>query len=158
MEERRCGIWSTTPGEAIPPKDPATLRTREAVGLSSADQEALQSLRVFERTLENRDLLCRQGDTATHCTILLTGFLARHKIIGEREQIICFHAPGDFADLQTLQLPVLDHDVVSIGTSRVGQVSHVQLQAILDASPKLAHIFWRETSRRQRFSVSGSAT
>src|ERR1700747_1734948 len=120
-------------------------RTREAVGLSSADQEALQSLRVLERTLENRDLLCREGDTATHCTILLSGFLARHKIIGEREQILCFHVPGDFPDLQTLQLPVLDHNIVSIGPSRVGQISHAQLQAILVASPKLAHAFWRET-------------
>jgi CRP-like cAMP-binding protein len=120
-------------------------RTREAVGLSSADQEALQSIRVFERTIESRGLLCREGDTATHCTILLSGFLARHKIIGEREQIICFHVPGDFPDLQTLQLPVLDHNIVSIGTSRVGQVPHAQLQAILDASPELAHIFWRET-------------
>jgi CRP-like cAMP-binding protein len=120
-------------------------RIREAVGLSPSDHEALRSLRVTERTLGNRELICREGDIATHCAIVLSGFVARYKIIRDREQILCFHVPGDFSDLQTLQLPVLDHSIVSIGPSRVGQVSHAQLQAILDASPKLAHTFWRET-------------
>jgi CRP-like cAMP-binding protein len=96
-------------------------RIREAIGLSPSDHEALRSLRVSERVLGNRELICREGDIATHCTIVLSGFVARYKIIRDREQILCFHVPGDFPDLQTLQLPVLDH------------------------SPKLAHAFWRET-------------
>jgi CRP-like cAMP-binding protein len=122
-------------------------RIREAIGLSPSDHEALRSLRVSERVLGNRELICCEGDVATHCTIVLSGFVARYKVIGDREQILCFHVPGDFPDLQTLQLRVLDHNIVSIGPSRVGQVSHAQLQAILDASPKLAHAFWRETLR-----------
>jgi CRP-like cAMP-binding protein len=120
-------------------------RIREAIGLSPSDHEALRSLKVSERVLSNRELICREGDIATHCTIVLSGFVARYKIVRDREQILCFHVPGDFPDLQTLQLPVLDHNIVSIGPTRVGQVSHTQLQAILDASPKLAHAFWRET-------------
>ncbi|OSJ35676.1 hypothetical protein BSZ19_07490 [Bradyrhizobium japonicum] len=120
-------------------------RIREAIGLSPSDHEALRSLRVNERVLSNRELICREGDVATHCTIVLSGFVARYKVIGDREQILCFHVSGDFPDLQTLQLRVLDHNIVSIGPSRVGQVSHTQLQTILDASPKLAHAFWRET-------------
>ena len=127
---------------------PTTLfakRIREAVGLSPSDHEALRSLNVIERELENRELLCREGDIATQCTILLSGFLARYKIIGDREQIISVHVPGDFPDLQTLQLHVFDHNIVSIGPSRIGQVSHAQLQGILDVSPSLAHAFWRES-------------
>jgi CRP-like cAMP-binding protein len=127
---------------------PTTLfarRIREAVGLSPSDHEALRSLRVAERKLENRELLCLEGNIATQCTLLLSGFLARFKIIGDREQIISVHVPGDFVDLQTLQLSTFDHSIVSIGPSLVGQVSHAQLQGILDAWPGLAHVFWRET-------------
>lgn len=127
---------------------PTTLfarRIRDAVGLSADDHDALRSLRVSERNLENRELLCREGDIATHCTILLSGFLARYKSIGDREQIVSISVPGDFPDLQTIQLPLIDHNIVSIGPSRVGQVAHAELHGILDASPSLVRVFWRES-------------
>jgi len=120
-------------------------RTRQAVGLSLKDHEALRSLRVVERTLENRELLCCQDDVATQCTIVLSGFLARCRIVGDREQILSVHVPGDFPDLQTLHLPTLDHDIKSIGPSRVGLISHTEIGRILDASPSLTRLFWRET-------------
>jgi len=127
---------------------PATLfakRIREAVGLSPADHDALRSLRVLERDLGSREHLVREGDIATQSTILLSGFLVRYRMVNDREQILSLHVPGDFPDLQTIQLPKLDHNVMSIGPSRVGQIAHAQLQGILDASPSLAHVFWRET-------------
>ena len=123
---------------------PATFfarRIREAVGLSPADHEALRSLRVSERQLENRELLFRDGDTVRHCSILLDGFLARSKVMLEREQILSLHVPGDFPDLQTIHLPVIDHNVVSIGPSRVGQIAHTDLQRVLDGSRTLTRIF-----------------
>jgi CRP-like cAMP-binding protein len=120
-------------------------RVREAIGLSPGDHDALRSLRVIERQLENRELLGREGDTATHCTILVDGFLARSKPMLDREQILSFHVPGDFADLQTIHLRTLDHNIVSIGTSRVGQIAHSHLQRVLDSSPSLTRVFWRET-------------
>jgi CRP-like cAMP-binding protein len=142
-------VFGNAGGAGVPRLDmPANLfakRIKEAVGLSPSDHEALRSLRVTERTLGNRELLCREGDVATQCTIILSGFLTRYKIVGDREQILSIHLPGDFPDLQTLQLSVLDHSIISIGPLRVGQVSHSQLQGILDASPKLARVFWRET-------------
>jgi CRP-like cAMP-binding protein len=127
---------------------PTTLfarRVREAVGLSAGDRVALSSLRIVERELENGQHLYREGDVATNCTVLMSGFLGRYKIVGDREQIISIHVSGDFPDLQTLQLPKLDHSIVSKGPSRVGQVDHVALQNLLDTCPKLAHVFWRES-------------
>jgi CRP-like cAMP-binding protein len=127
---------------------PASLfarRIREAVGLSLSDHDALRSLHVVERTLRNREQLHREGEIATHCTILIDGFLARYRIVGEREQILSFHVPGDFPDLQSLQLATLDYNTVSIGPARIGLVSHTELQGVLDASASLARVFWRET-------------
>lgn len=120
-------------------------RIQGAIGLSLGDFEALKSLHVVERSVGHRELICREGDVATQCTLVLDGFIVKYKIIGDREQILSFHVSGDFPDLQTLQLPVHDHNVASIGPSRIGQIALVELQAILDQFPKLAHAFWRET-------------
>lgn len=126
-------------------RQPFAGRIREAVGLSTADHLALHSLHVVERQLENRELLVGEGDTAAHCTIVLDGFLARSKAMIDREQILSFHISGDFPDLQTIHLRTLDHDVVSIGPSRVGQIAHAELQRVLAESPSLTRVFWRET-------------
>ena len=120
-------------------------RVHDAVGISLNDRELLKALRVTERTLDNREPLCREGDTATQCAIVHAGFLASYKSASDREQILAFHVPGDFLDLQTLYLPASDRSIVSIGPSRVGLISHSDLKRLLAASPQLAAIFWRET-------------
>jgi CRP-like cAMP-binding protein len=120
-------------------------RVHDAVGLSPNDRELLKALRVTERTLEHREPLTREGDAATQCAIVHAGFLASYKIVSDREQILAFYVPGDFPDLQALYLPVSDHAIISIGTSRVGLISHSEMKDLLAASPKLASVFWRET-------------
>jgi CRP-like cAMP-binding protein len=120
-------------------------RIHDAVGLLPTDRELLRALRMSERALEKREPLRQTGDTATRCAIVHAGFLASYKSTLERDQILAFHIPGDFLDLQTLHLPVLEHSIISIGSSRVGLISHSDLKDLLAASPNLAGIFWRET-------------
>jgi CRP-like cAMP-binding protein len=110
-----------------------------------ATENCLQGLRVTERALDHREPLLQEGDTASQCAIVHAGFLASYKITSDREQIVAFHVPGDFPDLQTLYMPVSGQNVVSIGTSRVGLISHSDLKSVIAASQKLAGVFWRET-------------
>jgi CRP-like cAMP-binding protein len=100
---------------------------------------------VTERTLNHGEPLLREGDTASQCAIGRAGFLASYKITSDREQIVAFHVPGDFPDLQTLYMPVSSQNVVSIGSSRVGLISHSDLKSLIATSQKLASVFWRET-------------
>ncbi|MET4218688.1 CRP-like cAMP-binding protein [Bradyrhizobium sp. LB14.3] len=120
-------------------------RVNDAVGLSRSDRDRLRSLRVTERTLDHREPLSREGEIATQCAIVHDGFLASYKIASDREQIIAFHVPGDFPDLQAVYAPVLDRGIISIGPARVGLISHSELKRVISASPNLAGIFWRET-------------
>src|ERR1700761_4401445 len=112
-------------------------RVHDAVGLSARDRELLGALRVTERALENREPLYLAGDVATQCAVVYAGFLASHKIVSDREQMLALHVPGDFPDLQSLHMPVSDHNIVSIGPSRVGLITHSDLQGMLAVSPKL---------------------
>jgi CRP-like cAMP-binding protein len=127
---------------------PASLfikRIQHVVSLSSEDYAALQSIRVVERSLGHREPLWREGDRPIQCAVILSGFLCRHKVANDRDQILAFSVPGDFPDLQTLHLGSLDHNVLSIGVSRVGLISHEQLRNIMAGSQSLTYLFWRET-------------
>ena len=115
------------------------------VFLSPDDQYALAGIPFLERSLKDGERLACRDEIARQCTILLKGFLLRRKLVSTRNQIIAMHVPGDLPDLQTLHLPVLDHDIVSAGPSTVAVVSHDALNRVLDNSPRLTHLLWRET-------------
>jgi CRP-like cAMP-binding protein len=120
-------------------------RLQSGAGISDQDRAALAALPHTIRTLSDRDCLLKEGDAADRCVILISGFLYRRKIIGDRSQILSLHVPGDIPDLMTLYLPVMDHDLCSVGPSTVALVSHSALRTLLDGSPPLVHALWRET-------------
>ena len=120
-------------------------RVNESSGLSPSDRDLLKRLAVTERSMENREALCREGEISMQCSLVLSGLLASYKIVSDREQILAFHVPGDLPDLQTLYAPTYDRFIVSIGNSRVGLIPHSDLRSMIEVSPSLAGVFWRET-------------
>jgi CRP-like cAMP-binding protein len=114
-------------------------RLLAVVGVSGEDQAKLASMPHAIQTLSDGEYVLRQGDAPIRCAVVMTGFLARQKIVSERNQISSFYVPGDMPDLHTLHLPVIDHDVCSVGPSTLAFVAHAHL------SPGLTNAFWRET-------------
>jgi hypothetical protein len=97
------------------------------------------------KTLAPGEYIWHHGDNTARYTIVMSGFLAREKVIAARNQILSICVPGDISGLHTLHLPVLEHDLSSIGTSTVAFVSHSFLADMLMKSPALMRTFWRET-------------
>lgn len=120
-------------------------RLQATVGLSDEERRSLEGMPRTIKSLADGEYFSREGDVASHCVILVSGFLYRHRIVEARDIILSFHVPGDMPDLNTLHLPEMDHDLVSIGQSTVALVPHRFLSQMLDATPKLTHAFWRET-------------
>jgi len=88
----------------------------------------------------------RQGDRPTRCTLVLGGFLYTHKMVGgARRQITSFVIPGDLVDLQALYLNTIDYNLSALGSAVVAFLPHAALKEVLDRSPQLAQVFWRET-------------
>jgi len=98
------------------PVQPFIKRIEKAIGLSLNDRETLLRLRVSSAPSAIANLSFAMAEVASQCTVVLQGFLAlsRYKVVGDREQILSIHVPGDFPDLQTLYLPRIDHDLISI--------------------------------------------
>jgi len=77
--------------------------------------------------------------------LLVDGFAIRQKVVADKNQILAFYVPGDLPDLHTLQLPVMDYELVSAGRTTVALISHADIRAVLEYSRALMHAFWRET-------------
>ena len=56
------------------------------------------------KRLNDGEYVLRQGDAPARCAVVMTGFLARQKVVSERNQISSFYVPGDMPDLHTLHL------------------------------------------------------
>ena len=69
----------------------------------------------------------------------------RQKVVAGKNQILTFYVPGDAPDLDTLQLPVMDHDLTSVGPTTVAYISHADIRTMLEHSRGLTNAFWRET-------------
>jgi CRP-like cAMP-binding protein len=51
----------------------------------------------------------------------------------------------DIPDLHSLHLSPMDHNISTLGPAVVGFIPHAPFLEILGRSPRLAHVFWRET-------------
>lgn len=117
-----------------------------AVGrLSEQDQQALRSIRYTIRNLVDAEYAVQEGDRPSGCTVVMAGFLARQRVVSDRTQISSFYVAGDMPDLSSLHLPVMDHDLCSLGSSTIALVKHSDLRATLRESPGLVNALWRET-------------
>ena len=120
-------------------------RLQAVLGVSEHDGTTLATMPHQIKTFAPGEYIWHQGDNTARCTIVTSGFLASGKIIAARNQILSIYVPGDIPDLHTLHLPVMEHDLSSIGTSTVASVSHSFLTDTLMKSPALMRAFWRET-------------
>jgi CRP-like cAMP-binding protein len=120
-------------------------RLQAVVGISEQDQAKLARMPFKLKTLGNGECVVRQGNSPTNSTVVMSGFLARQRVISARNQISAFYVAGDMPDLHTLHLPVMDHELCSVGSSTVASVPHAYLKEVMNGSPGLTQAFWRET-------------
>ena len=131
-------------GAAMPSKI-LIKRLQAVVGLSDQDRTKLANMPHTVKEFTDGEYIVREGDRASRCAIVMSGFVFRQKVVGARAQILSIYLAGDMPDLHTLQLPVMDHNIRSAGPSTVGFVPHTYLNDILSSSPRLVHALWRET-------------
>jgi len=120
-------------------------RLQAVVGLSEQDRAKLAHMPYKLKTLDDGEYLVREGDSPTHSIVVVSGFLSRQRVISARTQISSFYIAGDMPDLHTLHLPVMDHELCSVGRATIASVSHADLREMMSGSPGLTHAFWRET-------------
>jgi CRP-like cAMP-binding protein len=125
------------------------LLVRRLVSIAALTEEECDAIRhvpIASRDLPARSDIVREGDSPTHCCLLLAGFAFRYKIAAEgRRQILAIHVPGDVPDLQSLHLTAMDHTLAALTPVRVGFIPHEALHEVNARYPHIAGALWRET-------------
>jgi CRP-like cAMP-binding protein len=120
-------------------------RLTAVAGLSAQDSDKLGVIPHTIHLLEHGEYLLRLGDHPFSSSIVISGVIARQKTVRDRNQISSFYLPGDMPDLQTLQIPIADHDFCSIGDTAIASIPHAYLRELMHGSSELTEVFWRES-------------
>jgi CRP-like cAMP-binding protein len=116
------------------------------MSLSDADRTAVSRLPHTLRTIERHGFIRREGDRPTHSCLLRSGFVLRHRTLGDgSRQIVAIHLPGDFVDLPSLMLGVADYSAQAVTRCEVAYLRHDVLKGIACTRPRVGQAMWHDT-------------
>jgi len=108
--------------------------------------DAILSLPFVVRDFAAGQHILREGDRALQSSFVISGFVFRHKIVGDGgRQIVAIHLMGDFIDLQHIMLDHADHNIQSLTPSTLVQFPSDQLLALSYRHPEIGKALWLET-------------
>jgi len=112
--------------------------------LAPDDVRALEALPITTRNFSTQSTILREGEQPSQCRLIIEGLACRSKTthLGKR-QILSVHIPGDFPDIESLHLPVMDHDLTTLSHCIVGFIGHDAMRALTRARPMIAEALWR---------------
>ena len=114
--------------------------------LSAQDRDAVFALPFIKRSFGKDAYIIREGQEATECTVLLKGFAFRQKLLRDGgRQIISFHIPSEFVDLQNGVLGVADHNVQAVNRCEVAMVPREALTDLMADRPAIRLAVWLDT-------------
>lgn len=119
---------------------------RRQASLDDDERASLNGSVEQIRDVPSRHTMIRAGQPVLHSSLLMDGFVCRY--MDDRagvRQLVAIHVPGDFVDLHGYPLPALDHDVATIGPSRVAMWSRDALTRITESRPHLTRMLWYAT-------------
>jgi CRP-like cAMP-binding protein len=122
----------------------ARLRARDL--LSAEEQAALRAIAGPRRVVPAGADMVTEGSRATKSTLVTDGYAMRYRLLedGDR-QITAIHVAGDFVDLHSFLLKVMDHSVGALSTCTIVTFDHTELEKITRQYPHLTRLLWLST-------------
>ncbi|MBO9519144.1 MAG: Crp/Fnr family transcriptional regulator [Porphyrobacter sp.] len=113
--------------------------------MTAEEKGLVESLVEDTERFPRSTTLIERGQLAERSTLLIEGHMLRVIRQDGQRHVVGMHVPGDFADLHGFALKRLDHDLVTVGNSLVGYVSHTKLVEITQQYPHLTRLMWFST-------------
>lgn len=121
-------------------------RLKRRFSLSSQAMDALNDLSFKVRGFTPNQHILREGETATQCSYVVSGFVYRHKVLGNgARQIVAVHMMGDFIDLQHIMLDRADHNIQALTPATLVQFPADQLLRLCFDFDDIGRALWLET-------------
>lgn len=142
----RQSVLGTSDNPVSSPLSGLFLRLRRRDHVSADEEIALIDAVDRELVVEAGQDIFREGDRPAHCLLLLDGLAARYRTLDDgARQISAFHVAGDFVDLPSLTLKMLDHSMTAVSTCRFAVFKHSTLRHISEDRPHLTRLLWMVT-------------
>ncbi len=91
--------------------------------LAADDSRAIYELPFTLRSVPPATYLLREGEPASICAVLISGYAFRHKITGSgARQIVSLHIPGEALDFASLSLSYADHNIQTLSHAELALV------------------------------------
>jgi CRP-like cAMP-binding protein len=114
--------------------------------LGSLEQAALGALEMTHRDFEPGQYILREGDRPRFCAYMISGYVYRHKIVGDGgRQIVSIHVPGDFVDVQNILLDHADHNIQALTATALVLIPVDDLMKVAMEHHAINRALWRET-------------
>lgn len=128
------------------PLGPLVRRWSTFSSFDPEDSSAILELPFTRKKFQKEQYLVREGQEATECALILSGYAYRQKILRDgSRQIISIHIATEFVDLQNSLLGVADHSVQSLNQCEVAAISIRALLDLQDKRPAIQRAMWIET-------------
>jgi CRP-like cAMP-binding protein len=126
--------------------DPLFRRWSRRIALTAEDQRSVEDLPWSRRVLTRDSYLVREGEPTSFCSLLVSGFAFRQKLVSDgARQIISIHIPGELLDIQNSLLDIADHNVQSLTRSTVAVVHKTPLADLLASRPNVRRAIWLDS-------------
>lgn len=114
--------------------------------LTDEEKAALHSIAGPPRVVPTGQDMAVDGTRVTRSTLVIDGYAMRYSLLenGER-QITAIHVPGDFVDLHSFLLKVMDHNVSALSPCTIMTFDHADLEVITRRHPHLTRMLWLST-------------
>ncbi|RYZ67427.1 MAG: Crp/Fnr family transcriptional regulator [Proteobacteria bacterium] len=90
--------------------------------------------------------LVKQGGRPARSTLLLHGWASRYStLVDGRRQMLALHIAGDFVDLHSYPLKVMDHSVGALTDCTTVSIPHERLRRLTEDDPHLGRVLWLMT-------------
>ena len=116
------------------------------VDLDASDEAAILALPFQPVTIAKQRAIVTEGDTVTHCWLLVSGYCVRYKMVFEgSRQIVSIHMMGDLVDLQNALLGVADHGVQALTECQLIKIPIAAIRKVIRAHPRVNDAMWYDT-------------
>ena len=122
------------------------LKGRLAQAIGNEERAAMEDSVHEVIELGPRTRLVKRGELVEHSYYLMDGFMIRY--LDDRRgmrQSVGIQVPGDWVDLHSFPMKRLDHDVCSLGPTRLAVFKHERLADLVGEFPRFARIMWFST-------------
>jgi CRP-like cAMP-binding protein len=111
--------------------------------LSDSEKSIVKQLSERRQRFAAKSDIVSAGESPRNSCLMLSGLSARYNLLDDgRRQITAVHVPGDFVDLHSLLLTVMDHSVLALSDCEIAMVPHDFLRELSVAEPHFTRLLW----------------